>query len=484
MNIETGESLKIADEFATNINIYNDYVYYTDYDDYHNTPDNKAVKRIKFDGSEKEILLTESDDSFYNNMQIIDNYLYYDCNFNPLEGLSFYYSADIYKMDLDTLEKSEVITGINPEWIINKTSDGRLDLYITQRYGIGGLRDINGENKNISVHGGLWNARVAGINNENIYYNTDHLQDSFRDYGVDGSGMGVTNLNTQSASVFKDSDLSSSNNKILAEDCFYVNDNGTLYSIDLNSTDEELVKTLYNPLDDEYSAAPLYEVKGYLAYFDDNNDLVIDKDIIVRSLKSEVEVDDKELEEMSLDNNELKDVIAYVKEEVGKYTGDQVVFYDFDSDNNIYKFLTDYIESAIGYDYNIDTGEIICRGQSGIDFVINDNYRNISDTNNISREESDGHIETIKELYLNNNIEIDEPTDEVKKLAEGVFSECIDYVVSPGEMKSIDGIEIYCASVTIGSSEYTNKKVALGSNGKIYNWIEYIDNSKLIEESL
>ena len=68
MNIETGESLKIADEFATNINIYNDYVYYTDYDDYHNTPDNKAVKRIKFDGSEKEILLTESDDSFCNNI--------------------------------------------------------------------------------------------------------------------------------------------------------------------------------------------------------------------------------------------------------------------------------------------------------------------------------------------------------------------------------------------------------------------------------
>ena len=286
MNIETGESLKIADEFATNINVYNDYVYYTDYDDYHNTPDNKAVKRLKFDGSEEEILLTESDDSFYNNMQIIDNYLYYDCNYDPLEDFPFYYSADIYKMDLDTLEKSEVITGINPTWIINKTSSGELDLYITQRYRIYGYRDINGVNEQIDIHGGLWNAEVAGINSENIYYNTLHLNDAFTYYnGYETSGMGVTKLQTESSEVFKGSELASNNYKILADDCFYVNNNGTLYSIDLSNGNESMIKKLYNSMD-EYRDESLFEVKGYLAYFNENNQLTIDKDIIVKKMNN------------------------------------------------------------------------------------------------------------------------------------------------------------------------------------------------------
>ena len=442
MNIETGESLKIADEFATNINVYNDYVYYTDYDDYHNTPDNKAVKRIKFDGSEEEILLTESDDSFYNNMQIIDNYLYYDCNFDPLEDFSFYYSADIYKMDLDTLETSEVITGINPTWIINKTSSGELDLYITQRYGIYGYRDINGVNEQIDIHGELWNAEVVGINSENIYYNTLHLNDAFTYYnGYETSGMGVTKLQTESSEVFKGSELAINNYKILADDCFYVNNNGTLYSIDLSNGNESMIKKLYNSIE-EYRDESLFEVKGYLAYFNENNELTIDKDIIVKKMNNKEDVVEESIgedKELLLREQELMDIIAYVKDEVGKYTGNQVVFYEFDSENNIYSFINQYIDSALGYDYNANTGEIICSNQ-GLFYVINDNFRNVTDTTYFTKEESDEYVALLRDVYSREENKVYEPSLEIQKLLESKISDCIDYLISEDELVSIDGI--------------------------------------------
>ena len=208
MNIESGETEKIADENAKHINIYNDYVYYIHCsgDPQVYTDVKREVKRVSINGGEIETVLG-LDENIYESIQIIDDTLYYDANYSYMEGFNYSGSYDIIAMNLETLEK-KTINNLNVfQWVIAKNINEEVNLYASHRYSVGIIRDITNENSSLEyeiLQDGLWNASIIGVNETYVYYYTMHIMDAFSEATYE-DGIGMTNHLTNKSQLFYES---------------------------------------------------------------------------------------------------------------------------------------------------------------------------------------------------------------------------------------------------------------------------------------
>ena len=141
----------------------------------------REVKRVSINGGEIETVLG-LDENIHESIQIVDDTLYYDANYSYMEGFNYSGRYDIIAMNLETLEK-KTINNLNIfQWVIAKNINEEVNLYASHRYSVGIIRDITNENSSLEyeiLKGELWNARIVGVNDSNIYYNVLHLDQAF-----------------------------------------------------------------------------------------------------------------------------------------------------------------------------------------------------------------------------------------------------------------------------------------------------------------
>ena len=378
MNIESGENEKIADENAKYINIYNDYVYYI-----HCSGDpqiykdvKREVKRVSINGGEIETVLG-LDENIYASIQIVDDTLYYDANYNYVEGISYSGSYDIIAMNLETLEK-KTINNLNIfQWVIAKNINDEVNLYASHRYSVGIIRDITNENSPLKyeiLQDGLWNASIVGVNDTNVYYDTIHIMDAFSEATHD-SGIGITNHLTNQSKVFYETRDFLTGTYILGDNTLFNTDYNNRQRInEIDLTGNRVSNSIYIDICNSdalssgfygYYYPNLFEVKGYLAYFNENNELTIDKDIIVKKMNNkEEEAEEENIEETTLEDEELKEIIRFVKEEIKNICKEEVVFQSYDEDTNIYDFRNVGEYTNVLYHYNASNGDIIIDAQA------------------------------------------------------------------------------------------------------------------------
>ena len=291
LNTKNNENIKLSDDIPYSINIYEDYVYYDAYTYYEMYDDTKSVgiKRVKFDGSESELVVDRENISS-TRVQIIDNILYYS-EFKRDNGLEA--KEEIIALDLKTNEKNTLISidGIKASnFILVKNSNDGIDLIINpilnSKIQLVKNIEINESRSPIEIGKGYIETNIIGIDHENIYY-VDRPE--YSTY-MEVSSIGRYGGNIRSLI----SNLSSGT--LGSEYLYYVYDN-KLIAYALESEEGKIIKNI----DINISNKNLYEVNGYLAYYDNNKKLIIDKDIKVTEYKK------KENQKLDEDKKELED---------------------------------------------------------------------------------------------------------------------------------------------------------------------------------
>ena len=493
MNIESGENEKIADENAKYINIYNDYVYYI-----HCSGDpqiykdvKREVKRVSINGGEIETVLG-LDENIYASIQIVDDTLYYDANYFHDENFGFYSATyDIIAMNLETLEK-KTINNLNiHQWVIAKNINGEVNLYASHRYSVGIIRDITNENSPLKyeiLKSGLWNASIIGVNDSYIYYDTIHIMDAFSEATHD-SGIGITNHLTNQSKVFYESRDFLTGVYILGDNILFNIDYDNRQRInEIDLTTKRVSNSIYIDICNSdtvssgfynYYYPQLFEVKGYLAYFNENNELTIDKDIIVKEMNNkEEEAEEENIEETTLEDEELKEIIRFVKEEVKNICKEEVVFQSYNEDTNIYDFRNVRQYANVLYHYNASNGDIIIDVQA-IQLAINDNFRVVADRGN--------DVTSFRQMLLDDisMVTIGLPSEELRDFAKGVFGEdVLDYGISPTVSVEIDGYKYYQAAVNMGTPNYNFHHVYIREDGKVYKTTDVVATKDTLVETI
>ena len=95
----------------------------------------------------------------------------------------------------------------------------------------------------------------------------------------------------------------------------------------------------------------------------------------------EEEAEEENIEETTLEDEELKEIIRFVKEEVKNICKEEVVFQSYNEDTNIYDFRNVRQYANVLYHYNASNGDIIIDVQA-IQLAINDNFRVVADRGN------------------------------------------------------------------------------------------------------
>ena len=420
-NIENDEITVVSNDRGSYINIYDDYLYYTTSDFGLSTE--FEVIRIKKDGTNRDVIASVQDNVGSDFIQIIDNKLYYVVN---LDGDNEYSTTmALMSMDLDTLEKEEVLqTQKNiGSLLLLKNPDNTIDLYINNyNLYLQVIKDIENSNKEVdyvdinkkikSVLGsdkeGIYFISGA-IYNDTTYENTETIY--FKAYDSDNYQTKYTYLKSVSS-------ISGTGGFILGDSYIYFRDldesvsyggfgdrgDDKINKVSLDNKKESKVKDVSirrQVAQIDYYYDNLYEVKGYLAYYDGNYEFIIDKDIEIRKLKSsnsELE-EDKELENKG---EEEKDIVLEI------------------SDNEFSKLNQIMTETLFdGYDReNPDMDKIIYRA-----------FKRANDSN-YTYTDLDGYIfgikskevvdSTIKSLF---NLKIDSTTltDDLSDLKEDLY---------------------------------------------------------------
>lgn len=303
-NIESGESEVISKDSARYMNVYDDYLYYTTA--YDGIDPEFQIIRIKKDGTNREVIADVQDNIYIANIQIIDNKLYYTAYVGD------FIERYLMSIDLDTQEKTKVleITEGMPS-ILLKNPDNTIDMYIntySEEASLKVVKDIESGNQELETVGESEKiTSILGANNEGIYFTSDSGYNSrgetiYFKYYDDNNYKTYTNLEYLEGSIAGDSyiyyiDLDESVGVLSIDEVG--NDKIKKLSLDSNKVSkvkDVSIRRQKAETDSYYDN--LYEVKGYLAYYNGYSEFVLDKDIQIRNVKSlNSESEDNETEE-------------------------------------------------------------------------------------------------------------------------------------------------------------------------------------------
>ena len=312
-NLDSNEVTKISDDCTitylnTYLNIYNDYIYYTNRifeDDFENGGGVKygaEVVRIKKDETNREVIIGSEDKLGSEFIQVIGNNLYYTIDSQLLKTMT------LISMNLDTLEKKEILhlkkSGnlLGDRSILIKNPDNTIDMYLNDFFASAGLkviRDIENGNKEIEdvSHNMLGKVWVLKADKEGVYFVSKH-QKNITIY--------FNSYNSDKFDIYSSTEFIDDNNVggfILGDSDMYFTDfrhdyggyklNDRIYKLNKKG-EKQIVRNLFiedssGPIISEFYEN-LYEVKGVLAYYEKNNEsaeLVIDNDIILKKTKNE-----------------------------------------------------------------------------------------------------------------------------------------------------------------------------------------------------
>ena len=329
-NIESNEIEVISNDRGSYINIYDDYLYYTT-SDFGLSVDYEVI-RIKKDGTNREVIASVQDNVGSDFIQIIDNKLYYVVN---LDGDNEYSTTmALMSMDLDTLKKEEVLqTEKNiGSLLLLKNLDNTIDLYISNYHiYLQVIKDIENGNKELEyIDTNKKIKSVLGYNNEGIYFisgaiyndttyeNTETIY--FKAYDSENYEAKYTYSKSEGSSgiggfilgdsyiYFRDLDGS------VMDSGFGDHRDDKINKVSLDNKMESKVKDVSirrQKAQIDFYYNNLYEVKGYLAYYDGDGEFIIDKDIEVRKLKSSNRESEYEKELENNDEGE-KDIVLEI----------------------------------------------------------------------------------------------------------------------------------------------------------------------------
>lgn len=171
-NKNSEDKVKLSDDEANNINVYNGFIYYT------NETDGGKIYRMKIDGTGKTKL---SDDNRSTNVNVVDGFIYYTNK-----------NGGIYKLKIDGSERTKITYDVAQ--FIN-VSDG----FIYYRNG-----SDNGAIYKISINGDHMtklsndNATMVVVSGNFIYYTKWNSEGIFK---MDLSGNNVTKIYSKAAPI-------------------------------------------------------------------------------------------------------------------------------------------------------------------------------------------------------------------------------------------------------------------------------------------
>ncbi|MGL5353017.1 MAG: hypothetical protein ACRDA5_06795, partial [Clostridium sp.] len=303
-------------------------------------------------------------------IQIIDDNLYYSSDLSSVEGVSYSGSVDICKLNLKDLQTEKLVRVNSYGWVLSKSNE-MINLVDVNRYGIGVYKDIlKNKDQHVNLKSNLWNVDVIGISNEDIYYESIHLNDAFLMKNID-SGVVVSNISSlSSAIVHNNSGINAKyNGGILNGNQLFVRDKNTLNLIDLTTgaiSTKKILDTENKVTYDEKSN--LFEVNGYLAYFNKEDNLVVDNEVQVikaeDNLNSKSENNTSESQEKSTSSDSK---IVYIKsvgtetilvDEVKILHGDEAVNVALEEGNKNHVFQADDGSLNVYDGYYISNKEI------------------------------------------------------------------------------------------------------------------------------
>lgn len=200
MDKNCANKVKLSEDEANNINVYNGFIYYT------NETDGGKIYKMKIDGTGKTKL---SDDGRSSNVSVVDGFIYYTNK-----------NGGIYKLKIDGSERAKIIYDVAQ--FIN-VSDG----FIYYRNG-----SDNGAIYKISING----EHMTKLNNDNatmvvvsgnfVYYTKWNSEGIFK---MDLSGNNVSKIYSKTAPINVDGNY-----------VYFLLNGGDLYKMDL--TGENVVK--------------------------------------------------------------------------------------------------------------------------------------------------------------------------------------------------------------------------------------------------
>ena len=238
----------------------------------------------------------------------------------------------LMSMDLDTLKKEEVLqTEKNiGSLLLLKNLDNTIDLYISNYHiYLQVIKDIENGNKEVEyIDTNKKIKSVLGYNNEGIYfisgaiYNDTTYEDTetiyFKAYDSENYEAKYTYSKSEGSSGI--------GGFILGDSYIYFRDlEGSMYGrfgddkinkVSLDNKMESKVKDVSirrQKAQIDFYYDNLYEVKGYLAYYDGDGEFIIDKDIEVRKLKSSNRESEDENELENNDEGE-KDIVLEISD--------------------------------------------------------------------------------------------------------------------------------------------------------------------------
>ena len=342
-DIKAKDKIKLSDDKAEFINIYKNYVYYLS---------NDEIKRIKTDGTCEESLLNidKTKYLFAGGIQIIDNKLYYNVK-NKYENteLNSLYTAmtegkySLYELDLNTLQ-SNIINTVNGSVELYKNDENMINLIVNNGYTIYAFEDgINNKNETPkTLNDKAYPAIILGVKGDNIYYKLDDSRNV--PIPTDGKSYIVsTNIKTLQHEIIFGVDQFSGyhiDSGIIGDSYIYLpnSKDNSLLVVDLESKQSKKLNKNIN--------SSLYEVNGYLAYFNDSKELIIDTDIIVKGNKDNKDTiintnnSDKDVADNTPETNSKNETVENIQEDDSskvKFDGSVIDVSGFNIVNTVHK---------------------------------------------------------------------------------------------------------------------------------------------------
>lgn len=274
-NIETNEINRVSDGYARNINVYNDYIYYVSSKGGMIPID--EIIRVKKDGSERTVIVSKEENVAHTSVQIIGDFLYYAINIDGNNDTAT--KMDLVKLDLKTLEKHKIVT-INKGSIVTINNNGAIETYLQEYIPEKGFivtkKIQNKEEEGLTSN--VLDISEEGINSI-IGSDTDYIY-YFKENQIEKRSL--ENSNDIISLFYPNKDLNRESYITGKDNIYYVRNGGDVVKIDINTKNIQTIKEIdirHNAAQWDSFALKIFEVKGDLAYYNHNTELVIDKNI-------------------------------------------------------------------------------------------------------------------------------------------------------------------------------------------------------------
>lgn len=284
-NIETNEVKELVDERAMYINIYEDYIYYVNSTGAMIVTD--EIKRIKNDGTGLEVVVSKSENVAHTNVQVIGDFIYYAVYLDGNSDTAT--KMDLMKMNLKTLEKYKIKT-VDTGDIISINNNGTIEIYIrpynpsnwifTNIIQIKEDKDSDIEvldisDKNITT--------IIGFDNNEVYYK---VMDELGHVKILKKDIKDINSKEEFISAKKEylnNGYIDAKESLIGENYIYfLSGFNTLKRLNLKTDKIDIVKDINTRMpyaQRDVDVLVLFEVKGNLAYYNEEGKLIIDDSI-------------------------------------------------------------------------------------------------------------------------------------------------------------------------------------------------------------